>query len=151
MFSGAGVKEMMLSSFYPVIMVEDVTATAQFYKTHFGFVPAFEADWYVHLHAPEQPNFALAILRFDHETIPQIGRSKARGMLLNFETEDVDALYARFSEAGLPIRLALRDEAFGQRHFITEDPNGVLIDVIKVIPPSAEFLVAYGMEPPAAG
>jgi hypothetical protein len=42
-------------------------------------------------------------------------------------------------EAGPPIRLPLRDEAFGRRHFITADPDGVLIDVIKPIPPSPEF------------
>ncbi|TIU20041.1 MAG: glyoxalase, partial [Mesorhizobium sp.] len=27
--------------------------------------------------------------------------------------------------------------------FITKDPNGVLIDVIKPIPPSAEFLAQF--------
>jgi hypothetical protein len=37
----------------------------------------------------------------------------------------------------------LRDEAFGQRHFITRDPAGVMIDVIKVIPPSEEFAAQY--------
>jgi hypothetical protein len=37
----------------------------------------------------------------------------------------------------------LRDETFGQRHFITKDPNGVLIDVIKPIPPSTEFAAQY--------
>ena len=45
--------------------------------------------------------------------------------------------------AGLPILRTLRDEPFGQRHFITADPNGVLIDVIKPIPPSEEFLSQY--------
>ena len=57
--------------------------------------------------------------------------------------EDVDAVYERTREAGLPILLAIRDEAFGQRHFITADPNGVLIDIIKPIPPSAEFAALY--------
>jgi hypothetical protein len=32
---------------------------------------------------------------------------------------------------------------FGQRHFITRDPNGVLIDVIKIIPPSEEESAQY--------
>ena len=41
--------------------------------------------------------------------------------------------------AGLPILLDLRDEAFGQRHFITSDPAGVLIDVISPIPMTGEF------------
>jgi hypothetical protein len=40
----------------------------------------------------------------------------------------------------------LRDEDFGQRHFITADPNGVLIDVIKPIPPSAEFAELYAKD-----
>jgi hypothetical protein len=38
---------------------------------------------------------------------------------------------------------SLRDEAFGQRHFITRDPNGVLIDVIRPIPPDADFAAQY--------
>ena len=46
-------------------------------------------------------------------------------------------------KAGLPILLSLRDEAFGQRHFITKDPNGVLIDIIKPIPPTGEFAAQY--------
>ena len=45
--------------------------------------------------------------------------------------------------AGLPVLRTLRDEDFGQRHFITADPNGVLIDVIKPIEPSAAFLGQY--------
>ena len=44
--------------------------------------------------------------------------------------------------------MPLRDEAFGQRHFITADPNGVLIDVIKPIPPTAEYEAMF-TQPPA--
>ena len=65
------------------------------------------------------------------------------GLLINFEVEDVDQEYVRAQERGLPILLALRDEPFGQRHFITCDPNGVMLDVIKPIPPSAEFDEQY--------
>ena len=35
--------------------------------------------------------------------------------------------------------LDLKDEAFGQRHFIISDPAGVLIDVITPIPMTGEF------------
>ena len=37
----------------------------------------------------------------------------------------------------------LTDEDFGQRHFITRDPNGVLIDVITPIPPSPEYAALF--------
>ena len=65
------------------------------------------------------------------------------GLIYDIEVEDVDAEFTRAKNADLPILLELRDEPFGQRHFITQDPNGVLIDIIKPISPSAEFLAQY--------
>ena len=65
------------------------------------------------------------------------------GLLLNFEVEDVDSVYEALRAAGLPILRDIRDEDFGQRHFITADPNGVMIDVIKPIPPSAAYAALY--------
>lgn len=134
---------MKATSYYPVIMTDTVEKTASFYIEHFGFEPLFEADWYVHLQSKESPTVTLAILDGSHETIPESGRGKVSGLLLNFEVEDVDTVYERLKGAGLPILLDIRDEDFGQRHFITADPNGVLIDIIKPIPPSAEFAAMY--------
>jgi len=136
---------MKSSQFYPVLMTDDVAGTSSFYRDNFRFAPKFESAWYVHLQSSEDESVNLAILANDHETIPALARNRgnARGLLLNFEVEDVDAEYRRAEQAALPILLALRDEPFGQRHFITQDPNGVLIDIIKPIPPSEEFLAQY--------
>ncbi len=134
---------MKSTSYYPVIMTDDVRGTAAFYVSHFRFQCLFDSDWYVHLQSAEDATVNLAILSGDHETIPPQARGRAAGMILNFEVEDVDGEYRRCMEAGLPILIALRDEEFGQRHFITADPNGVLIDVIKPIPPSAAFAAQY--------
>ena len=134
---------MKSTSYYPVIMTDDVAATAAFYITHFRFQALFEADWYVHLQSTENENVTLAVLDGSHETIPEQARGKVSGLLLNFEVEDVDTIYTACKTAGLPIMRGLRDEDFGQRHFITADPNDVLIDIIKPIPPSAEFAAMY--------
>ncbi|MFF0951440.1 VOC family protein [Rhizobium leguminosarum] len=134
---------MKSTSYYPVIMTDDVAGTASFYCTHFGFKALFESDWYVHLQSAEEEHIALAILDGSHETIPAIARGRVSGLLLNFEVADVDAIYAACRSAGLPILREIRDEDFGQRHFITADPNGVLIDIIKPIPPNAEFAAMY--------
>jgi len=131
------------TQFYPVIMTDDVAATAAFYARHFRFERLFETDWYVHLQSTEDAAVNIAILDGGHDTIPEAARGRVSGLLLNFEVADVDAEFARLSEAGLPILLPLRDEAFGQRHFIVSDPNGVLIDVITPIPPSEAFREAY--------
>lgn len=138
---------MKCTQYYPVLMTSNVAETARFYQDNFKFKAAFEADWYVHLQSEEDEKVNLAVLNQDHETIPKEGRGKgAAGMLINFEVEDVDAVYEKAKENGLPILQALRDEDFGQRHFITRDPNGVLIDVIKPIPPSPEFLKQFAPE-----
>ncbi|MCF6117071.1 VOC family protein [Mesorhizobium muleiense] len=134
---------MKTTSYYPVLMTGDVAGTKAFYVTHFGFKPLFESDWYVHLQLTEDRRVNLGIVQGDHDTIPEEGRGRASGLLINFEVKNPDAIYERVIAAGLPILRTLRDEAFGQRHFITKDPNGVLIDVIKPIPPSAEFLEQF--------
>ncbi|WP_159592849.1 VOC family protein [Chelativorans xinjiangense] len=137
---------MRTTSYYPVIMTGDVTGTAAFYRAHLRFEALFESDWYVHLRSREDRRVNLAILDGDHATIPEAGRGRVSGLILNFEVADPDGEYARAKAAGLPILQELRDEEFGQRHFITADPNGVLIDVIKPIPPSAEFAAQYDAE-----
>ncbi len=134
---------MKVKSYYPVIMTSQVSKTADFYCTYFNFEKAFDSDWYIHLISATDKSVNLAILDGQHETVPAIARTDVSGLILNFEVEDVDQEYERLNEAGLDMLLTLRDEEFGQRHFITQDPNGVLIDVIKVIPPSDEFAKQY--------
>ena len=134
---------MRTTSYYPVVMTDDVAGTVAFYTAHFGFAALFSSEWYAHLQSEVDEKVTLAVLDGRHETIPAVARGKVSGLILNFEVEDVDAVHARLRAAGLPILLALRDEDFGQRHFITADPNGVLIDVITPIPPSAEFAALY--------
>ena len=134
---------MKCTQYYPVIQTDDVAGTTAFYVDHFRFKLTFESDWYCHLQSLEDDSVNLAILRADHETIPEEGRGSVAGLILNFEVADVDAEFERSTAAGLPMLKSLRDEPFGQRHYITRDPNGVLIDVIQPIPPSPEFLAQY--------
>lgn len=136
---------MALTSYYPVLMTRNVAATADFYQRHFGFGALFTADWYVHLQSTEAgAAVSLAVLDGGHDTIPEAARGHtAAGVLLNFEVDNVDAEHDRLMAAGLTLRLPLRDEAFGQRHFIVQGPDGVLIDVIQPIPPTTEFAQQY--------
>ncbi|MEL6678374.1 MAG: VOC family protein [Pseudomonadota bacterium] len=137
---------MKCTQYYPVIQTDDVAATKAFYVDNFRFRLSFDADWYCHLQSSEDPGVNIAILRGDHETIPAVGRGTVNGLILNFEVEDVDAEYEAAQRAGLPMLKPLTDEAFGQRHFIVQDPNGVLIDVIKPIPPGSEFADQYAAD-----
>ena len=135
---------MRITSFYPVLMVDDVAASAAFYVDVLGFETTFESDWYVSL---RYDGGELAILDRTHETIPAGFREPVQGLLLNAEVVDAAAEHRRLvTDLGLVERLPLRDEAFGQRHFIVEAPGGVLLDVIEPIEPSAEFAAAYAAD-----
>lgn len=129
-----------MKSFYPVLQVAEPAAVAQTFVDLFGFEETFATDWYVSLrHGPHE----LAVLDATHDTIPSGFRYECRGTLLNVEVDDAAAEYERLRRTDLPVRLPLRDEAFGQRHFIVEAPGGILVDVIEEIPPSAEFAAAF--------
>ncbi|PKO65901.1 MAG: glyoxalase [Betaproteobacteria bacterium HGW-Betaproteobacteria-16] len=135
---------MKSTQYYPVLMTDRVADTARYYEQHFRFTRLFDSNWYVHLQSLEDASVNLAILDGDHATIPEAARGgRAAGVLLNFEVEDASAEYQRVLDQGLDVQLALRDEAFGQRHFIVKDPNGVLIDVIQPIAPDATYLAQY--------
>lgn len=137
---------MRIESSYPVVMTEDPAGAGAFFARHFGFATTFAADWYVSLKHPDPPHPELAFLHPGHATIPAGRGAAARGILLNLEVADARAAWERLGDAGIPVLLPLRDEPFGQRHFILDGPAGVLVDVIENIPPSPEFAAAYAQE-----
>lgn len=133
---------MQFTSLYALIQVRNVSTTAKFYRDHFGFTPVFESDWYVQLRGPSAAGHELAIIAYDHESIPPEGREPTRGVILSFEVEDAAETAAVLEAAGVRIAQPLRDEVFGQRHVIVADPNGILIDIITPIEPDADWLAA---------
>ncbi len=135
---------MQSTSYYPVLMTTDVASTSDFFRRHFRFAAVFENDWYVHLRSSDDDAINLAILDSRHDSVPSIRRGDTvRGLLLNFEVADARAVHDRLIAEGLPILQALRDEDFGQRHFIVAGPEGVLVDVIEPIAPTAEYAAAF--------
>ncbi|WP_196493865.1 VOC family protein [Ornithinibacillus caprae] len=137
---------MNFNSFYPVLMTDKVEETGNFYRNFFGFSTVFQTDWYISL-KKEETGHELAILDKRHETVPSPFNQDVQGLILNLEVDDVDQFYQTLvREKKLPLHLDIRDEAFGQRHFITSDPNGVLIDVITIIPPEQSYQEQYNEE-----
>ena len=135
---------MRLTSLYPVICTARLKESRDFYTRLLGFSTTFEADWYISLRHPGEVGYELALLDHTHPTLPEDYRTPAQGLLLNFEVEDVGAEWHRLvTREKLRPLLDLRTEDFGQRHFIVPDPNGVLIDIITPIAPTAEYAEQY--------
>ena len=131
-----------MKSLYPLFTVDSVHSAGRFYVEHFGMKPVFEADWYVQLHGPET-TIQLAFIAPEHPTVPEAFRyAPARGTILSIEVDDATAFAGRAEAAGLTVVQPLKDEPFGQRHIMIEDPNGLLVDVIELIPMDADWLAA---------
>ncbi|MEL6612707.1 MAG: VOC family protein [Bacteroidota bacterium] len=138
------VDAMTITSFYPLLTVTNLDAALRFYTTHLPFEATFVSDWYISLRTTGAVPFELAFIEPGHASVPDGWRhATAAGVILTMEVEDVDAVHAAMQAAGLPMHVPLRDEPHGQRHFITEDPNGVLLDVITPIPPAEGFAEGY--------
>ncbi|WP_344250126.1 VOC family protein [Isoptericola hypogeus] len=132
----------MITSLYPVLASSDVPAAARFYAELLGMSPTFTSDWYVSLRSGDAE---LAVVDADHATIPERARgARAAGVLVTVEVDDVDAVHTRVvADGGHDLLLPLRDEEFGQRHFIVAGPDGALVDIVTPIAPSEEFAALY--------
>jgi catechol 2,3-dioxygenase-like lactoylglutathione lyase family enzyme len=59
---------------------------------------------------------------------------QGQGVYLTIEVDDVDKVYNELKKQGIDIRIDIRNEPWGDRHFAIEDPNGIGIDIVKYSP-----------------
>ncbi len=134
---------MEIDKWYPVLVSNDVAKARAFYERHLGLVPGFVTDWFVYLTDPTNDGVSIGIVDRPHDSLPPGAQVQASGVLLSLEVPDVDEVHDRFSSADATIEVSIRDEPWGQRHFIVRAPDGVYLDVISMIRPSAEYAAAY--------
>ena len=112
--------------------VADVSASADFARTHFGFTEAMSADGFVSLERADV-GFNLIFLRNGLETFkPQRLRGhSADGLLVVFVVDNIDAEYERIQREGVPITTPIETESWGERYFQVSDPNGVVYQLVQ--------------------
>jgi catechol 2,3-dioxygenase-like lactoylglutathione lyase family enzyme len=142
------IDRMEYKSCFPVVVTPRLAEARDFYTKNLGFHVVFEADWYVQLHAPREGGgkpIELAFMKPGQQSQPPSLRHAfdGRGIILTLEVEDVDSIYAAVRSIGCETVVDLRDEPWGQRHFLIRDPAGNLLDVVKQIPPSSEYEASY--------
>jgi len=128
-----------MKSLFPVICSSKLAESKTFYESLLGLTTAFEIDWYIQMLSPTDANLQIAFVARDHESVPSEYSLKPQGIIVTIEMDDVEPVYQRAQSCKLPIVLALKDEPWGQRHFMTRDPNDLLVDLVQMIEPSKEF------------
>jgi len=133
----------IVRSMYPVVCSERLKESRDFYAERFGMQVTFDSDWYVGLRSPDERTFELGFVGRQDESVPASFRVAAQGVVVTIEVDDVDAVLTVARAGGWEIVQELRHEAWGQRHFMTIDPNGLLVDVVQPVEPSGEFAERY--------
>jgi len=113
------------------IITENLIESKSFYTEKLGFGVAFENEFYLLMHTPNQ-EAELSFLLPNHPT-QQAFFHKAfngQGIYLTIEVDDVETLYKNLKGKGVKIMVPLRTEPWGDRHFAIQDPNGIGIDIV---------------------
>ena len=118
------------------IITEKLQESKSFYTEALGFGVTFENDFYILMHTPDH-RFELSFLLPNHPSQQALFQTAfaGNGMYLTIEVDDVDALYQQIKTKDIDIKIDIRDEPWGDRHFAIQDPNGVGIDLIKYTRP----------------
>jgi len=118
------------------IVTPRLQESRDFYSGVLGFEVVFESDWYILMHSPGGQS-QLAFLQPEHPSQDTLFKPAfaGQGMFLTIEVPDVDAVYERIKAMGVPVRIPVRNEAWGDRHFAIVDPNGVGIDIVTYTAP----------------
>jgi len=123
----------MINKLHPLTITEKIGETAEFYKTNFDFEEVFTSDWYIQLAHKNGAEIAVMAPKLPNQ--PDFLREAyaGKGVVFTFETEDATSAYETLKQKGLDFKLELRDEEWGQRHFILEDPSGVYVDIVQYL------------------
>lgn len=119
------------------VITRNLAATKDFYTRYLGFGVTFENDFYLLLHTPGKAS-EISFLLPDHPSQQPFFHKafQGQGMYLTIEVDDADKLYEDLKKKGIAIKIDIRDEPWGDRHFAIEDPNGIGIDIVKYSAPT---------------
>ena len=113
------------------IITTRLVESKEFYTKVLNFGVTFENDFYLLLHTPNKET-EISFLLPNHPTQQPIFQKEyeGQGLYLTIEVEDVDEVYKDIRRKGIEVKIDIRDEPWGDRHFAIEDPNGVGVDIV---------------------
>jgi uncharacterized glyoxalase superfamily protein PhnB len=118
----------------PNLVVRDVAASMDFYRSVLGFQPAITV--------PEQPPYVFAsvasgaveIFFNDQKAVaedyPALGAKPIGGSLTLFiEVEGIEEILAVVQKSSAKISMPLKEQFYGMREFAFEDPEGWIVTI----------------------
>lgn len=112
--------------------VADITASAAFATTHFGYQQEMAADGFVSLTHPTAGGNIIFLETGLSTFRPSENAGPAgQGLLLVFVVDDLDAQYARIAASGARVVTEPETEPWGERYCQFADPNGIIWQLVQ--------------------
>ncbi|MGN8035756.1 VOC family protein [Chitinophaga sp. 22321] len=113
------------------IITAKLAESKKFYTETLGFGVTFENDFYLLLHTPDK-GAEISFLLPEHASQQPLFKTAfdGKGVYLTLEVAKVDEIYQQLKARGVAIKIDIRDEPWGDRHFAIQDPNGLGIDIV---------------------
>jgi len=124
----------------PNLVVRDVAASMDFYRSALGFEPAITV--------PEQPPYVFGsvtsggveIFFNDQKAVaseyPALGARPIGGSLTLFiEVEGIEEVLTAIQKHGAKITMPLKEQFYGMREFAFEDPEGWIVTIAERVKP----------------
>lgn len=122
-----------VDAMFPVMVTKNLEAVKAFYGSVFGFNSVFyDAGFYLHLVSPDS-GVQLGFLMPEHASQPDFLQPlmSPDGYVISLEVKDAERAYFEAQKMDLTMTTKLKEEAWGQVHFILKDPAGFRIDVVQ--------------------
>jgi uncharacterized glyoxalase superfamily protein PhnB len=117
------------------VVTEKVAESKDFYVRLFGCEVIYEGEggWVALL---QLGHSEIGFMKPGLESQARVFRPafQGQGMWIAVDVADAQAEYERIRKMGVPIEVELRDEPWGDRHFVVVDPNGIGVDVVQRLP-----------------
>jgi uncharacterized glyoxalase superfamily protein PhnB len=128
-----------IDAMFPVMVAENLETMKQFYETVFGFKAVFyNANFYLHIISPNnsiQLGFLLPNLVSQPEFLHPVMSSE--GFVISLEVKNAALAYAEAQKMNLNFIMDLKQEEWGQIHFMIQDPAGFSVDIVQHLEPTA--------------
>ncbi|MGW6583628.1 VOC family protein [Streptomyces globisporus] len=119
------------------LTVDDVAASQRFFTAHLGYAEQAAAEGFASL-TRDDAALDIVLLARGTEVLPADQRDqRASGLILAFTTTGLEAEEKRLRSEGVEITMPLREEPWGERLFQVTDPNGVIVQFVEWVTPSA--------------
>lgn len=117
---------------FPMIVTDKLAETKEFYTKKADFEIVFDMPDYLQVRYGGESGPELSFLTTEEGPLGKLPAFNGKGLLISIPTEDADKKATDLEKRGVKLVSQPAVKPWGWKSFLTQDPNGVLLDFFHV-------------------